>query len=242
MQRHNRRSRGLALAGSLLIGMAAVAGTVSAHSGHGHPTLIHEGTCDALGKVVYTLNGVGAAEDEHGTPIATPEAVNPRGAYQVMIGESEIDAKLDDLLAKPLAVMIYNDDESMQGIACGNLGGARLGDELIVGRNIVHQPAEARQHVDRGVVAARGQLSRQPGVPVKQPADSVADWFVGIVGLDQHRVERGNAAGGATASPLDELGEQREHRGGIAARGGGFTGGQTDFALSLGEAGERIHE
>ena len=143
MQRHNRRSRGLALAGSLLIGMAAVAGTVSAHSGHGHPTLIHEGTCDALGKVVYTLNGVGAAEDEHGKPIATPEAVNPRGAYQVMIGETEIDAKLADLLAKPLAVMVYNDDESMQGIACGNLGGARLGDELIVGLAEVNVPGHS---------------------------------------------------------------------------------------------------
>lgn len=143
MQFHHQKGRGLALAGSLLVGMAAVVGTVSAHEGHGHPTLIHEGTCDALGKVVYTLNGVGAAEDEHGKPIATPEAVNPRSAYQVMTGESEIAAKLDDLLAKPLAVMVYNDDESMQGIACGNLGGAKMGDELIVGLAEMNVPGHS---------------------------------------------------------------------------------------------------
>lgn len=140
MHRFSLNNRGLALAGSLLVGLAAVAGTVSAHEGHGHPTLIHEGSCDAIGKVAYTLNGVAANEDEAGNPIATPEVVNPSGSYQVMVGNSTIDAKLDDLLAKPLAVMVYNDDDAMQGIACGNLGGARLGDELIVGLAEVNVP------------------------------------------------------------------------------------------------------
>ncbi|HEX5500415.1 MAG TPA: hypothetical protein VFX03_14350 [Thermomicrobiales bacterium] len=127
------RRRAASLTATAIFGIALVAGGASAHAGHGHPAKIHDGTCAQLGAVAFTLNGVGANENQQGTPIATPETVNPKNAYQMMIGQTTIGASLDSLLASDHTIMLYDGDETMQGIACGDLGGARLGDELIVG-------------------------------------------------------------------------------------------------------------
>jgi hypothetical protein len=145
---------GASIAAALLLGVALLSGGVSAHAGHGHPAKIHDGTCDRLGAVAFTLNGVGANEDQQGTPIATPETVNPSTAYQMMIGQSTIDASLDSLLKGDHAIMLYDSDETMQGIACGNLGGARLGDELIVGLAELNVPG----HI--GVAVLRGDADK----------------------------------------------------------------------------------
>jgi hypothetical protein len=118
------------LSGGLLTGSPHQA---SAHAADGHPARIHEGTCEALGPVAFRLNGVGASVDLDQAPLATPTAVNPDKAYQVMVTESTIDGSLDDLLASDHAVMIYESDEAMDAIACGNLGGAKVGDELVTG-------------------------------------------------------------------------------------------------------------
>jgi hypothetical protein len=138
------------LTATTLLGMTLLSGVASAHAGHGHPAKIHDGTCDQLGAVAFTLNGVGASENQQGTPIATPETVNPQTAYQMMIGQTTIDASLDSLLATPHAIMLYDDDVHMQGIACGNLGGARLGDELIVGLAELNVPGHTGVAVLRG--------------------------------------------------------------------------------------------
>src|SRR5918999_2754509 len=117
---------------AVALGVVALgAGSVLAHEEHGHPTRIHEGSCEKLGPVAFRLNGVGGSVDLDNAPIATPAAVNPDAAYQVMISETAIDGTIEDLLAGEHAVMIYESDEAMDAIACGNIGGALHGDALI---------------------------------------------------------------------------------------------------------------
>jgi len=109
------------------------AGPTLAHEEHGHPTRIHEGTCEALGPVTFRLNGVGGSVDIDNVPVATPTAINPDSAYQVMVSETTVDGTIEDLLADELAVMIYESDEAMDAIACGNVGGALNGSTLVTG-------------------------------------------------------------------------------------------------------------
>jgi hypothetical protein len=120
----------VALAGAMSL---VVLGSAAAHAEHGHPARIHNGTCESLEGVAFRLNGVGGSVDAEGAPVATPTAVNPETSYQVMVSETVIDAPIDDLLSGEHAVMIYESDEEMDAIACGNVGGAMNGDELIVG-------------------------------------------------------------------------------------------------------------
>src|SRR5690242_16215551 len=123
-----------------LLALALVAGIASAHAGHGHPVKIHDGTCNQLGAAAYTLTGVGANENQQGTPIATPETINPMTSYQIMVGHSTVAASLASLLARPHALMVYDSDETMQGVACGSLGGTPQGHELVVGLAELNTP------------------------------------------------------------------------------------------------------
>ena len=113
--------------------VAAVAGPALAHEEHGHPTRIHEGSCEDLGSVAFRLNGVGGSVDLDNAPVGTPTAVKPDAAYQVLLSESTIDVTIEDLLADEHAVMIYESDEAMDAIACGNVGGALNGNTLVTG-------------------------------------------------------------------------------------------------------------
>src|SRR5919112_5223064 len=113
--------------------VATVADPALAHEEHGHPTRIHEGSCEDLGPVAFRLNGVGGSVDIDNAPIATPTAVNPEAAYQMLISETRIDGTIEDLLASEHAVMIYESDEAMDAIACGNVGGALSGNTLVTG-------------------------------------------------------------------------------------------------------------
>jgi hypothetical protein len=116
------------------LGVVALgAGAAFAHEEHGHPTRIHEGTCEALGPVAHRLNGVGGSVDIDNAPVATPTAVNSDSAYQVMVTETTIDGTIEDLLTGEHAVMIYESDEAMDAIACGNVGGALNGETLVTG-------------------------------------------------------------------------------------------------------------
>jgi hypothetical protein len=113
--------------------LAASAGQTLGHAEHGHPARIHEGTCEDLGRVAFRLNGVGGSVDLDNAPVELPAEVNPDAAYQVMISDTMIDGSLDDLLATDHAVMVYESDDNMRAISCGNLGGAMTGDTLITG-------------------------------------------------------------------------------------------------------------
>jgi hypothetical protein len=116
-----------------LLALIASAGPTRAHAADGHPAKIHEGTCETLGRVTFPLTGVGASVDLEQTPIATPTSANPQLSYQVLMSETTIPASLEALLSGEHAVMIYETDEDMQAIACGNIGGALIGDTLVVG-------------------------------------------------------------------------------------------------------------
>src|SRR5687767_10602146 len=132
IERSFRRQWLFALAVALGV-VALGAGPALAHEEHGHPTRIHEGSCETLGPVAFRLNGVGGSVDLDNAPIATPAAVNPDAAYQVLISETTIDGTIEDLLTGEHAVMIYESDEAMDAIACGNVGGALNGDTLVTG-------------------------------------------------------------------------------------------------------------
>jgi hypothetical protein len=121
---------------SLVVALGLVApgaGPALAHEEHGHPTRIHEGTCGALGPVAFRLNGVGGSVDVDNAPVATPTAVNSDSAHQVLVSETTIDGTVEDLLASEHAVMIYESDEAMDALACGNVGGAMTGNTLVTG-------------------------------------------------------------------------------------------------------------
>ena len=117
----------------LVIAMLTGPGSALAHEEHGHPARIHEGSCQELGPVAFRLNGVGGSVDVDNAPVATPTAVNADSAYQVMVSETTIDGTIDDLLAGEHVVMIYESDEAMDAIACGNIGGALNGETLVTG-------------------------------------------------------------------------------------------------------------
>jgi hypothetical protein len=119
----------------VLVATAMFAGLSSAlaHEEHGHPARIHEGSCQELGPVAFRLNGVGGSVDVDNAPVATPVAVNTDSAYQVMVSETTIDGTIEDLLGVDHAVMIYESDEAMDAIACGNVGGALNGETLVTG-------------------------------------------------------------------------------------------------------------
>lgn len=134
----NRLHRGphFAVIIAIVLGAAAVIagpGPARAHEAHGHPARIHEGSCEDLGPVAFRLNGVGGSVDLDNAPVATPTVVNPDSAYQVLVGETTIDGAIDDLLGAGHAVMVYESDEAMDAIACGNVGGVIDGDTLITG-------------------------------------------------------------------------------------------------------------
>jgi hypothetical protein len=118
------------------LGLLALPGSsreTLAHAADGHPARIHEGTCQALGPVAFRLAGVGASVDLDQQPIATPAVINPQSSYQVMTSETTIPAPLKTVLSGHHALMLYDDDVDMQAVACGNVGGAMLGDTLVVG-------------------------------------------------------------------------------------------------------------
>jgi hypothetical protein len=151
-----RMMRVAALLGiAIMIGFSVRPGSIFAHAADGHPVRIHQGTCQSLGPVAVPLTGVGASVDLEGNAIATPQAVNPESAYQVMSSESTIATTVDELLSSEYAVMLYDNDEDMQAIACGNVGGALLGDTLAVGLGEIGIPG----HVGLALFEPNGEQS-----------------------------------------------------------------------------------
>lgn len=148
----------VALLGTLALGIAP-ARIAFAHSAHGHPAKIHNGSCEDLKGVAFELNGVGGEVDVAGNPVPKAVAVNEDSAYQVLLSTTAIAAGIEDLLAEPRAVMVYQSDEELTGIACGNLGGARLGDELAVALGEVNVPGHVGFAVVRQDPANAGETT-----------------------------------------------------------------------------------
>jgi hypothetical protein len=179
---------------------------VFGHAEHGHPARIHEGSCTDLGPVAFRLNGVGGSVDLDNAPLATPTAVNPETAFQVLVSETTLTAPLAEMLAGEHAVMVYESDEAMDAIACGNLGGAMSGDTLITGLAEAGKPGHVgfalfRPEGEETVVSviighAMAPLSASTGE--YQPAD-------GLAAEEDHAHEEG------AADHEHETGEEDDH-------------------------------
>lgn len=188
------RTAGLLLARAVafLLSTAIIvsgAGNASAHAADGHPAKIHDGTCDALGPVAFSLTGVGASVDLDENPIATPQPVNADAAFEVATSQTTIDGSLDDLLASDHAIMLYEDDEGMAAIACGNLGGAMMGDTLVVGLGEAGMPG----HVGFALLTPNGDKTDVTLLVSEGLAPLSAS------GAESH--EHDGAADGETATP-----------------------------------------
>ena len=72
----------------------------TAHEEHGHPTRIHEGTCEALGPVAVRSMGLGAVSMSTTRRSPRPRRSIPDSAYQVLISETTIDGTIEELLPR----------------------------------------------------------------------------------------------------------------------------------------------
>ncbi len=104
--------------------MTGVVMTVSAQdtAPPAHPAHIHEGTCEELDpNPAYPLTDIASV---------APDA--PAGAVEV--SETTVDVTIDDLLASPHAINAHESAENAAAyIACGNIEGAVVGGQLIIG-------------------------------------------------------------------------------------------------------------
>ena len=198
--KHGRLWAAAACVGAVV--MLTGAGTTLAHEAHGHPAKIHEGSCKALGRAAFSLSGVGGSVDVEGAPVATPTTVNASDAYQMVLSETLIDTSIEDLLAPEHAVMVYESDEDMSAISCGNLGGAMLGDTLITALGESGVPG----HVGIAVFRSDGEgtvvsLYLAHGLSELSPASIGADEHAEDEAGD-HAHEEGDEHDDAAATPV----------------------------------------
>ena len=125
------RNRSWFVAGLTAVSLLLGGAPASAHGADGHPARIHAGSCEQLGAAEFPLVGVGATIDLDDAPLARPETVNPETTEPVMVSETTIDMPLEEIVGGEYAVMVYESDEAMDGVACGNIGGVMMGDSLI---------------------------------------------------------------------------------------------------------------
>jgi hypothetical protein len=102
-----------------------------------HPAHVHVGSCAELDpNPAFPLDNVGPRltdDDEMPDPedVKGSLAANP-----VMMSETEIDVNLDDLLETAHAINVHASDQDVATyIACGDIGGPLLDDELYIGMN-----------------------------------------------------------------------------------------------------------
>lgn len=109
---------------------AAAAQTVSGP----HPAHIHSGSCATLGDVVYPLSDVGAAAAGEGTPVAEPKVLGAESAVPVAVSVTALDTMLFTIRSGEFAINVHESAENIGNyIACGDIGGAMTGDDLIIG-------------------------------------------------------------------------------------------------------------
>ncbi|MOA20300.1 hypothetical protein D3C78_1407350 [compost metagenome] len=91
-------------------------------------------------------------------------------------------------------------------------------------------------------MVGRRQLARQYDVAIQDRACLVGDRLGHVIPLHQHGIEGGDGAFVGLTRPLHQAGQGGKHRRGVTAPGGGFAGGQADFTLGAGEAGDGVHQ
>lgn len=86
-----------------------------------HPMHIHSGSCEELGEVVVPLTDVAERSGE---------AMGSGTGHAVKGSHTQVEMKLDDLLASPHAINVHLSAEEIGTyIACGNLSGVVFEDQ-----------------------------------------------------------------------------------------------------------------
>ena len=113
------------------------------HEGN-YPGHIHAGSCQDLGEVVFPLANAsvgGMMAGMTGTPVAEMEMgteMGSAGRVPVATSFTVVDASLEDILAEEHAINFHESEENIQNyVACGDVGGAVMGDPGDGGRLVV---------------------------------------------------------------------------------------------------------
>ena len=86
-----------------------------------------------------------------------------------------------------------------------------------------------------------GQGAFEHEVAVQDGAGGVGHGVVVVVPVHEHGVDPGDGAAAVRAGAFEQLRQQGEGGGRVAARGGGLAGGQADLPLGHGHAGQGVH-
>ncbi|MDP9369022.1 MAG: cupredoxin domain-containing protein [Chloroflexota bacterium] len=98
-----------------------------------HPAALFEGSCASLGQIVFPLADVGIVNSDPGNQQGG-EIVGPPSAVPVLQSITELPVALDQVLAAPRAIAVGRSPEDAATIiACGNVGGTRVGDTVMIG-------------------------------------------------------------------------------------------------------------
>ncbi len=105
---------------------------IAAEMGRMHPAGIHAGTCDGLNAgIAFELDDVRLGEPDAAAPVK--EMVGAETAFPVATSISSIDAPLTEIIGGDHAINVLADGTAKDAIACGDIGGLMVGDELAVG-------------------------------------------------------------------------------------------------------------
>lgn len=102
-----------------------------------HPAHVHVGSCAELDpNPAFPLNNVGPRLTDDDEMPAPEDVRGSLSANPVMISETEIDANFDDLLETAHAINVHASDQDIATyVACGDIGGPVLDDNLYIGMN-----------------------------------------------------------------------------------------------------------
>jgi plastocyanin len=99
-----------------------------------HPAAIRGGSCGTDVDDVFSLNDAGSGKMTDGKAMTPGDWIGSSRDRVVGSSETSIDAKLTDFDAKPYSIVVYKSDNPADGlVACGDIGGPLVGDDLMVG-------------------------------------------------------------------------------------------------------------
>ncbi|HWK81820.1 MAG TPA: hypothetical protein VNP95_13700 [Thermomicrobiales bacterium] len=132
-------SVGLLVAGSTIAGGVGLATATAQDSSttaaaDSHIAFIHKGTCGNLDPASQqSLTNVEPRKDDDDSD-KTPEPQGVLTSPTVIYSFTDVDMKLDDLLSEAHAIAVHlSADQPGVTIACGDLGGVVVNDDLLIG-------------------------------------------------------------------------------------------------------------
>lgn len=100
-----------------------------------HPAHVHKGSCGQLNpNAAFGLDDVKIPLNNDEKTPSSSDVKGALNAIPVETSEKEIDISLDDLLKNPYAINITESSSNInKSIACGNIGGVVVDDNLLIG-------------------------------------------------------------------------------------------------------------